>query len=111
MNQRLTIVGAYHSNVTGLIYYLDQLLRDFRMENLEYEITNYIDFKFVGSDSLMTSFIQLVTSYESSTMSPFIDSPHKMVYDFYITILNAVNECHAFLKLSYTLREELTKGY
>lgn len=110
MNQRLIIVGAYHPNVTSLIYYLDQMLLDFRTENLEYEMTHYIDFKFVGSDSLMTSFIQLVTSYKTSTMSPFIDSPNKMVYDFYITILNAVNECHAFLKLTYMLREEVTGG-
>lgn len=56
------ITVSYSTNSSGLVHYIDQLVTDYRRENLEYEIVNYIDFEFVGSDSLINSFIELITA-------------------------------------------------
>lgn len=108
-NQRMLILGAYASNTTGLIYYLDQLLEDFRLTTLEREITNYINFELIGTQSLIDSLIELVVSSHSH-FSPFSSAPTKMIYEFYLSVYHAVIQCNTFLKLSYDIREELTGG-
>jgi hypothetical protein len=106
INQRSVIVASYATNSTGLVFYLDELIQEYRKENLEFEIANYIDFEFVGSNSLISSFIELIISVQSSHKSPIASTTNKMVFDFYMSILNSVNEGNAFLRLSYLLKEE-----
>lgn len=110
IDQRMVLIAAYDTNTTGLVHYLDQLITDFRKENLEYELANYIDFEFVGSDSLIDSFIELAVSLESNRMNTISSSTNKMINDFYMLIINAVNDGYAFLKVCYALRAELTGG-
>lgn len=109
-DQSNAIVSAYSSNTTGLIYYLDQLIDEYRRDNFEYDIVNYIDFEFVGSESLIDSFIEMVKLLENTRISPIQSSTNKMINDFYMLILNAVNEGHVFIKSCYSLREELSGG-
>lgn len=109
-DQSNAIVSAYSSNTTGLIYYLDQLIDEYRRDNFEYDIVNYIDFEFVGSESLIDSFIEMVKLLENTRISPIQSSTNKMINDFYMLILNAVNEGHVFIKYCYSLREELSGG-
>lgn len=109
INERLLILGAYDTNKTKLIYYLDQLIEDFRLANIENDLVNYIDFEFVGTESVIASYLALVKSLDSH-FCPIASSPHKMVYDFYLSVFNSVNECHAFLKLSYELRTMINGG-
>jgi hypothetical protein len=110
IDQRDVLIGAYDTNTTGLVHYLDELISEFRKENLEYELVHYIDFEFVGSESLIDSFIELAVSLESNRMSAISSSTNKMISDFYMLIFNAVNDGYAFLKLCYALRAELTGG-
>jgi hypothetical protein len=108
IDQRHVIIMAYDTNTTGLIYYLDELISEYRKANLEYELVHYIDFEFIGSESLIDTFIQLALSLESNRMSAISSSTNKMINDFYMLILNAVNDGYAFLKICYALQEELT---
>lgn len=108
-SQRLLILGAYATNETGLIYYLDKLLDDFRLTALEREIVNYLDFELIGTHSLIDSLIELLVSSHSH-FSPFASAPTKMIYEFYMSVYHAVHECNAFLELTYNLRKELTGG-
>jgi hypothetical protein len=108
ISQRNALVIAYETNTTGLVYYLDKLIKEYRKANLEFELVHHIDFEFVGSESLIDTFIQLAKSLESNQMSSISSSTTKMVNDFYMLILNAVNDGAAFVNLCYVLREELT---
>lgn len=108
-SQRLLILGAYATNETGLIYYLDKLMDDFRLTALEREITNYINFELIGTQSLIDSLVELLVSSHSH-FSPFASAPTKMIFEFYMSVYNAVHECNAFLSLTYGLRQELTGG-
>jgi hypothetical protein len=108
--QRDVIVAAYDTNGTGLLHYLDEIISEYRKENLEYELVNYIDFEFVGTESLIDSFIQLAVSLEAKKDSGISSSTNKMISDFYMLILNSVSDGYAFLKTCYDLREQLTGG-
>jgi hypothetical protein len=110
IDQRDALIIAYDTNTTGLIYYLDELISEYRKANLEYELVHYIDFEFVGSESLIDTFIQLAILLESNQMSSISSSTNKMINDFYMIILNAVSDGAAFLNLCFALREELTGG-
>jgi hypothetical protein len=110
IDQRHVIIMAYDTNTTGLIYYLNELISEYRKANLEYELVHYIDFEFIGSESLIDTFIQLAVSLESNQKSSISSSTNKMINDFYMLILNAVSDGYAFLKLCHSLQEELTGG-
>lgn len=109
INERFLIIGAYDTNKIKLIYYLDQLIEDFRLANIENDLVNYIDFEFIGTESVIESYLALVETLNSH-FCPIASSPHKMVYDFYLSLYNSVNECHAFLKLSYEIRAMINGG-
>lgn len=104
------ITVSYSTNSSGLVHYIDQLVTDYRRENLEYEIVNYIDFEFVGSNSLINSFIELITAIQPTNRSPIASTTSKMVNDFYTSIINAVTDGSAFLRLCYDIRQEITGG-
>lgn len=104
------IVAAYSSNSTGMAFHIDQIITQYRMEDLEYEIVSYLDFEFIGSKSLIDSFIDLVTKTESSFYSPIISTPNKIVYDFYMSIFMVVNEGFGLLDLCYKMKQDLTNS-
>jgi hypothetical protein len=110
ISSRDALITSYNTNITGLVFYLDGLISEYRKANLEHQLVHYIDFEFVGSQSLIDSYIQLAMLLESNRMSSISSSTNKMINDFYMLILDAVNDGYAFLKLCYALREELTGG-
>jgi hypothetical protein len=110
VTQRMLVIAAYSTNSTALIQRLNDQISEYRMENLEFQIVHYIDFEFIGSSSLIDAFIDLARIHENDNQSPIASTTSKMVYDFYLTILNTLNEGHAFLKLSYDINEQLMRS-
>jgi hypothetical protein len=109
-NQRTVLIASHENNSQDLLKFLNVMINQYQKKSLEYEIVNYVDFEFIGSSSLIDAFIDLARIHENDNQSPIASTTSKMVYDFYLTILNALNEGHAFLKLSYDLRKELSGG-
>lgn len=104
------VVIAYSTNSTEMAYHIDQIITEYRKEYLEYEIVSYLDFEFIGSKSLIDSFIELVTIKETDFYNPIISTPNKIVYDFYMSIFMTVNEGFGLLDLCYRMKQNLTNS-
>lgn len=107
-NELEAVVVAYSTNATGLAYHIDQIITEYRKEYLEYEIVSYLDFEFIGSKSLIDSFIDLVTIKETDFSNPIISTPNKIVYDFYMSIFMTINEGFGLLDFCYRMKQNLT---
>lgn len=101
---------SYTTNSTGLGFYVDKLIEQYREDNPEYEIVNYIDFEFIGTNSLINAYIDLITLLQDNHLSPVESSTNKMIWDFYMTIGTSINEGVAFLKLCYSIRQTIKDG-
>jgi len=103
-------VIAYSSNSTALLIQLDLLADRYKRDNLEFKIVNYLDMNFIGSKSLIETYIDMISLNALDNFSPVSSSIGKMIDEFYMEIFMMITEGFGFYDFYYNLRRQIVDG-
>lgn len=109
-NQIQVVIAAYHTNQPALIQHLDLLVEKYRTDNIANQILHYLTLEYIGTKSFVDTFIEFAISYELNRKSTIDAAPIKMIYDFFVYSLVAVNRGFSVLNTCYKLKGEILGG-
>src|SRR5687768_7835148 len=97
------LIAAYHTNHPLLIHHIDLLIEEYRAKNVANQMTQYLTMEFVGTKSFVDTFIEFAIEYVYNRKTVIDAAPNKMIYDFFIFALNAVQRSFAMLDTCYMI--------
>lgn len=109
-NQMQVLIAAYHTNQPALIHHIDRLIEEYRADNIANQIMHYLTLEYIGTKSFVDTFISFAIDYELNRKSAIDAAPNKMIYDFFIYALVAVNRGFSVLNTCYKLKDEILGG-
>lgn len=105
-----TLVATYKSNSSGIVHHLDNFINNYKLKMLEDKMLKYLDTRFIGSKSLVETYIEQVVINEANDFVLTKSSTNKIIYELYLTVLLAVSKGHALLDIALRMREFYSEG-
>lgn len=102
------IIENYSTNGTAVAYYLEDFIRNYKRENFEFLLVNFLDNGSDFSKTLIEKIIELYRLYETAHGNEISSTLSKTINDVYSVVLMAITKGFSTLDVATNMKIALT---